>query len=598
MLFFVIAAALLGLCLVFAWTTRDAIRGKAKPAAIGSARTLVSVSPWQSAEALAQVAVTAEEKEFARDAERLADHSVDQAFAAALRVANLAIQHRSVSGAAQPIKNRVLQLQQTVAQDEAAVKQLTAAQGSAKSTLPSLDSGDTDLDIAKAQLQLDSDELADASEDLQRAIGDERPEIQAELSAHEAVMKKYDNQAEEQAQFTALSVGRYHTLAGRVAAWNRQRTRAQMVAQAQQQAESDVRALTQMHNSLETSLAATPAQSGDVVQDRAARLAGLRNRSAESQLLSIYDDRIQTEQQLAGVYQKWAAQLQIQHRLVLHLILNSLAWVFAIVVCMIVSNMLILRLMDYPVLDARQRHTLRSIIELCIQLIGIGCILLVIFGPPRQIGTVLGLTTAALTVALQDIILAFFGWFVLMGKKGIRVGDTVEIDAVGGQVVEIGLMSTTLLETGTLAEPGYPTGRRISLLNSYAIKGKYFNFSTAGQWMWDHFNIAVPSSERTHLIAEDILAAVEQDTAEDVRLAERECSRARGAGLTNMQVHPSVNLRPSGNAFDVEVRYVTRASQRFQTRNRLYRIVSERLRTSAPDADQSTRNQSPAPAGS
>jgi hypothetical protein len=116
--------------------------------------------------------------------------------------------------------------------------------------------------------------------------------------------------------------------------------------------------------------------------------------------------------------------------------------------------------------------------------------------------------------------------------------------------------------------------------------------------MWDHFNIAVPSSERTHLIAEDILAAVEQDTAEDVRLAERECSRARGAGLTNMQVHPSVNLRPSGNAFDVEVRYVTRASQRFQTRNRLYRIVSERLRTSAPDADQSTRNQSPAPAGS
>ena len=61
----------------------------------------------------------------------------------------------------------------------------------------------------------------------------------------------------------------------------------------------------------------------------------------------------------------------------------------------------------------------------------------------------------------------------------------VEIDGVGGEVVELGLFRTWLLETGNWTAHGHPTGRRVSFLNGYAIRGKYFNFSTVGQWMWD-----------------------------------------------------------------------------------------------------------------
>ena len=65
-------------------------------------------------------------------------------------------------------------------------------------------------------------------------------------------------------------------------------------------------------------------------------------------------------------------------------------------------------------------------------------ILLVIFGTPRETPTILGLATAALTIALQDFIIAFLGWFVLIGKNGIHVGDWVEINGVGGEVIEVG----------------------------------------------------------------------------------------------------------------------------------------------------------------
>ena len=96
-------------------------------------------------------------------------------------------------------------------------------------------------------------------------------------------------------------------------------------------------------------------------------------------------------------------------------------------------------------------------------------------------------------MVFQDFILAFFGWFVLMGKNGIRVGDWVEINGVGGEVVEIGLFRTALLETGNWTDKGHPTGRRVTFINNFAVTGQYFNFSTAGQWMWDEISVNVPA---------------------------------------------------------------------------------------------------------
>jgi small-conductance mechanosensitive channel len=192
--------------------------------------------------------------------------------------------------------------------------------------------------------------------------------------------------------------------------------------------------------------------------------------------------------------------------------------------------------------------------------------------------TVLGLTTAGLTIAMQDFILAFFGWFVLLGKNGIRVGDWVEIDGVGGEVTEIGLMSTTLLETGDSTERGHPTGRRITFLNSFAIRGKLFNFSTTGQWMWDEITVNLPASGNADELIERIHKAVQDETRDNARIAEHEWKRGtRDDGLSRFSADPVVNLRPSGSGLDIHVRYVTRASERFIVRNRLYQRVIDLL---------------------
>ena len=219
-------------------------------------------------------------------------------------------------------------------------------------------------------------------------------------------------------------------------------------------------------------------------------------------------------------------------------------------------------------------HTLRTILELGIQVLGGVLILLVIFGTPQQMPTILGLATAGITIVLQDFILAFFGWFFLMGKNGIRIGDWVEINGVGGEVTEIGLIYTTLLETGNLEDKGHPTGRRIAFINSFAIRGQYFNFTTTGQWMWDEITVSIPATDDIQAMADRIHGAVIRETEENSRIAEQEWKRgARGDGLSRFSATPVVNLRPSASGIDVQVRYVARASERFDVRNRLYQDV-------------------------
>jgi small-conductance mechanosensitive channel len=583
-----VVVAVLVLCIAFSWTTRDAMvhlpflnQNKAR-SRTGDQKSIVDQSPWLTIQALTPLAVSSEERQYAREAARLADHEVDQAFASALRRSTA--QRKTLNGDALAQSQRVAQFQEIVKEDQARVQSLTTPANTfaaAKMNRDQAASGTDDLEIAKAQLALDQDELTDAQQEFARASGDQRVKIQQELTAHNAATSKYDAQFGDQGQIAVLSARRYGTLAGLVGAWFAQRSRYQLIQQAIQQARTDAASLTAQHNSLEIQANGSSVPSSGA-QDTASRLAQIKQRSERRQLLGIYSDRIQTQQQLANVYGKWADQVLLQHRIVLHLILQSLALIAFILICVILCNEAVHRFMERPTLDSRRMLTLRRLTELGVQLFGFVLILLVVFGVPQQMPTILGLATAGLTVALQAFILAFLGWFILMGKNGIRVGDWVEINGVRGEVIEIGLFRTTMLETGNWTDQGHPTGRRVTILNNFAISGQYFNFSTVGQWLWDEISVSVPASSDTYAMVELIHKAVVEETEKDARRAEEEWKQAlRRSGLSQFSATPSVSLRPAASGVDLVVRYVTSASDRYDVRNRLYKRAVDILHQSA-----------------
>src|SRR5579864_7255455 len=146
---------------------------------------IVDQRPWQTAAALAALAQSAEEKKLARDAERLADHEVDQAFSQSLRQAALA--KPTLSGKALALQQRVNELQEIIKNDQARIASLSAGAGTKPAGAVS---NGSDLEIAKAQLGLDQTELTDSLEDLARESGDQRVVLQQELAARQAAMKQ------------------------------------------------------------------------------------------------------------------------------------------------------------------------------------------------------------------------------------------------------------------------------------------------------------------------------------------------------------------------------------------------------------------------
>ncbi len=584
-------AAALIMLLVASYLTRGAmenlpfLRGKRGAAA----ETLVDQRPWQTAQALAPLAVSVEERRLALNAQRLADHEVDQAFAMALRLA--AMETPVFKGDALALSQKVAGLKEMVKEDQAAVDRLTKE----AAKLPKGPDGavqSDDLDIAKAQLTLDNDQLGDASDDLAQVSGDKRGAIQQELAAREASMKKFDEQMDNGAPTAVASAKRYGTLYGRAKSWFDQRSRMDLIAQAQAQADADVAALTAQHAAIEKK--ASTAEAGisslpglstddagtpvDVEVGTRSRVARMGQVHALAQIHSILDDRMQTQQQLSGVYAKWQAQVALQHRIMTHLLFQSLAMIAFLLLCAALLGALVRMMLDRSAMDQRSLHTLRTIAHLAIQLVTLLLVLLVIFGAPKQMPTILGLATAGLTVVFQDFILAFFGWFVLMGKNGIRLGDWVEINGVAGEVIEIGLFRTSLLETGNWTDKGHPTGRRVTFLNKFAISGQYFNFSTTGQWMWDEISVNVPAGEDSFQTIDQIHKTVVRETEEGGREAEQEWQRAmKQHDLSPFSATTSVEMRPAGSGIDVLIRYVTRAGDRFEMRNRLYQAVIDLL---------------------
>jgi small-conductance mechanosensitive channel len=302
--------------------------------------------------------------------------------------------------------------------------------------------------------------------------------------------------------------------------------------------------------------------------------------AARQKTITGLDERASDTRQLAAVYQNWTALVANRRRAVVHLIVGSLAAILGILLVAVLLNIAMRRAFIHA--DRRRIHQMRVITRIALQVAAVLLILLIIFGPPTQLSTMIGLITAGLTVVMKDFIMAFFGWFTLMGKNGISVGDWVEIEGVSGEVIEIGILKTVLLELGNWTETGHPTGRQVAFSNSFAMEGHYFNFSTSGQWLWDELRITLPTAGDPYATAQKIREIVEHETQADAAEAQKDWQRARHKqAASEFSGTPAVNLRPSASGLEVVVRYITRAPQRNAVKSKLFQSIVDLLRQPA-----------------
>ena len=541
----------------------------------------VDQTPLLMVEQLANLPIIADETPFAQEAHRLADQEMDLAFAAAVRQTE---DHPpTLSAEAQQIQQRLQNSENALDADKARVDQITAAE--AKAGGARKDALDRQLEEAKAQAELDQDEIDEGKEDLARAGGDLQQRLEALTEQHDEASKISDN-----LKISESGVAQGRGLVHRYQQWSALRAKQLLLWRAKHEAEGAAALFSSRHSELEARVAqkgkSAPlaASSGTAADQSAAVVAETKHRASDQKALTSLDKRMDDQRQLANVYGGWIAVVAAQQRSEIHHAMSGVLIILLITLIGLFFESWIARLLGRLKLDRRQLETLRAVTRVSLQVAGVLLILLVIFGPPNQLGTVLGLAGAGLTVALKDFIVAFLGWLVLMGRNGIRLGDWVEINGVTGEVVELGMFHTVLLETGNWTDSSHPTGRRVTFTNSFAIEGHYFNFSTSGQWLWDELQLVVPSGQEPYAVVDAIKKKAAEATAESAALAEQEWKgSAKSRDLSRLSGAPAINIKPVVGGVQITVRYVTRASERQRLRAELYRAAVDLLGNAPED---------------
>ena len=207
--------------------------------------------------------------------------------------------------------------------------------------------------------------------------------------------------------------------------------------------------------------------------------------------------------------------------------------------------------------------------------------------------TYAGLLTAGIAVALQNVIVALVGYFFLIGRYGIRVGDRVQISGVTGEVVDIGLVRLQVMEMGGSAAD-IPTGRVVAFSNSVVFQptAGIFRQIPGTNFVWHQVSLTVVADSDFKMVRERLLHAVEGVLADYHDELERQ-NRAMERTLLSAPpngLRPKIHLRltPGGLEaiifFPVDLRHAAEIDERV-TRELMKAVDQEpklRLAGSAP----------------
>ena len=195
----------------------------------------------------------------------------------------------------------------------------------------------------------------------------------------------------------------------------------------------------------------------------------------------------------------------------------------------------------------------------------------------RVIAATLGLVSAAIVISLQDVCISFFGWSVIMVSRKFIIGDRLEIEGVRGDVLDIQLLRTTLLEVNNWLGVDQPTGRVAVIPNSFVFRSKVFNYSHGHPYIWGKIEVTTTYSTPVADAMALFQKALEEESKEDFADAQRGATvMQQRYGVEDAEYEPKIYTRIADSGITFSLLYVSHYRDTSASRNRInLRLIAE-----------------------
>ncbi|WP_340317365.1 mechanosensitive ion channel family protein [Rhizorhabdus argentea] len=217
----------------------------------------------------------------------------------------------------------------------------------------------------------------------------------------------------------------------------------------------------------------------------------------------------------------------------------------------------------------RFRFWLRQAISIAVAALLILGIVSIWFDDPTRLTTAVGLVTAGLAFALQRVITATAGYFVILRGKTFNVGDRIVMGGVRGDVIALSFMQTKIMEMGQppsvdSAQPAMWvhsrqfTGRIVTVSNDKIFDEPVYNYTYHFPYVWEEMRLPI-SYRDDRAAAEQILLSAAQRHAVDGRRmgADERDQLERRYGIPIGDTSPKVYWRITDNWLELTVRFLS-----------------------------------------
>lgn len=192
-----------------------------------------------------------------------------------------------------------------------------------------------------------------------------------------------------------------------------------------------------------------------------------------------------------------------------------------------------------------------------------------------------GVAGAGIAFALQELIASVAGWVAISFGNFYTTGDRVQLGGIKGDVIDIGVLRTTVMEIGQWVDGDLYNGRIVRIANSYVFKEPVFNYSADFPFLWDEIKLPVRYGSDWKL-AKEMLVSVADEVCKDFALQSRAAwvEAVQKYRLEEAQVEPMVTMVANDNWLEFTLRYIVDYRRRRTVKDQLFTRILEEVDTS------------------
>jgi len=188
----------------------------------------------------------------------------------------------------------------------------------------------------------------------------------------------------------------------------------------------------------------------------------------------------------------------------------------------------------------------------------------------------LGVAGAGIAFALQEVIASVAGWVGISFGGFFSLGDRVQLGGITGDVIDIGMLRTTIMETGQWVKGDQYSGRIVLVANSFIFKEPVYNYTADFPFLWDEVMVPVRHGADHEAVRKILLAIAEEVVGAFVPEAQRRWEKmTHKYMIEKAAVKPMVLLAITDNWLEFSLRYVVEYKQRRLVRDRLFTLILE-----------------------